>query len=63
MLVRFNTDFDKPFHQDFRNHALKGEWLGYCSISIGSDLRLHFKMIDNETAYFVAVGNHAQLYK
>ena len=54
---------DKPFHADFRNHALKGEWLGYRSISIGGDLRLHFKMIDDGTAYFVAVGNHSQLYK
>lgn len=54
---------DKPFHETFRNHALKGEWLGYRSISIGGDLRLHFKMINDETAYFVAVGNHNQLYK
>jgi addiction module RelE/StbE family toxin len=54
---------DKPFQEDFRNHALKGEWLGYRSISVGGDLRLHFKMIDDETAYFVAVGNHKQLYK
>ncbi|HVC36754.1 MAG TPA: type II toxin-antitoxin system mRNA interferase toxin, RelE/StbE family [Candidatus Dormibacteraeota bacterium] len=54
---------DKPFRENFRNHALKGEWLGYRSISIGGDLRLHFKMIDDETAYFVAVGNHDQLYK
>jgi mRNA-degrading endonuclease YafQ of YafQ-DinJ toxin-antitoxin module len=37
---------DKPFHEDFRNHVLKGEWLGYRSISIGGDLRLHFKIIN-----------------
>jgi addiction module RelE/StbE family toxin len=54
---------DKPLHEDLRSHALKGEWLGYRSISIGGDLRLHFKMIDDTTAYFVAVGNHNQLYK
>lgn len=54
---------DKPFHESFRNHALKGEWIGYRSISIGGDLRLHFKIIDEQTAYFVAVGSHKQLYK
>jgi addiction module RelE/StbE family toxin len=53
----------EPLHKDLRNHVLKGEWIGYRSISIGGDLRLHFKMIDDETAYFVAIGNHNQLYK
>ncbi len=46
-----------------RNHALKGEWLGYRSISSGGDFRLHFKMIDQNTVLFVAVGTHSQLYK
>ena len=46
-----------------RNHALKGEWLGFHSISAGGDLRLHFKMIDQNNILFVAVGSHAQLYK
>jgi addiction module RelE/StbE family toxin len=53
----------RPLYEDLRNHALKGKWLGYRSISIGGDLRLHFKMIDDDTAYFVAVGNHDQFYK
>lgn len=46
-----------------RNHALKGEWLGYRSISAGGDFRLHFKMIDKNTVLFVAVGTHSQLYR
>jgi addiction module RelE/StbE family toxin len=46
-----------------RNHALKGEWLGYYSISAGGDLRLNFKMINKTTVLFVAVGSHSQLYK
>ena len=46
-----------------RNHALKGQWLGYRSISAGGDFRLHFKMIDKNTVLFVAVGTHSQLYK
>ncbi len=46
-----------------RNHALKGEWIGHRSISAGGDLRLHFKIIDNNTVLFVAIGTHSQLYK
>lgn len=46
-----------------RNHALKGEWLGYRSISAGGDLRIHFKIVNELSVLFVAVGTHSQLYK
>ena len=46
-----------------RNHALKGEWLGYRSISAGGDFRLHFRVVDQDNVLFVAVGTHNQLYK
>jgi len=46
-----------------RNHALKGEWLGYRSISAGGDFRLHFRVVDQNNVLFVAVGTHSQLYK
>lgn len=52
-----------PNNPSLRNHTLKDEWLGYRSISAGGDFRLHFKMIDTNTALFVAVGTHNQLYK
>ena len=54
---------DKPFHKDLRNHALYGEWKGYRSISVGGDLRLHFKVIGENRVLFEAVGSHDQLYK
>ncbi len=54
---------DDQFHTQLRNHALTGEWAGFRSISAGGDLRLHFEMIDSDTAFFVAVGTHSQLYK
>ncbi|MCL5112957.1 MAG: type II toxin-antitoxin system mRNA interferase toxin, RelE/StbE family [Patescibacteria group bacterium] len=54
---------DDPFRKDLRNHPLNGKWLGHRSISIGGDLRLHFKMLDEDIAYFVAVGSHYQLYR
>lgn len=45
-----------------RNHGLKGEWLGYRSITAGGDLRLHFQVITDNKVLFVAVGSHSQLY-
>lgn len=54
---------DDPLGPSLRNHELAGEWAGYRSISAGGDLRLHFKVLDNGTIYFVAVGTHAHLYK
>jgi addiction module RelE/StbE family toxin len=54
---------DEPFHKDLRNHTLYGKWKGYRSISLGGDLRLHFKEIGANRVIFEAVGNHNQLYK
>lgn len=51
-----------PDARKLRNHALAGEWAGYRSISAGGDLRLHFRVIDDTTVLFVAVGSHNQLY-
>ena len=62
-LEALNVFIDKPFDKDLRNHELKGKWSGYRSISFGGDLRLHFKLIDSNFAYFVAIGSHKQLYK
>ncbi len=54
---------DDPVDTALLNHALTGEWAGFRSISAGGDLRLHFEMINDDTAHFVAVGTHSQLYK
>ena len=54
---------DDPFHKDLRNHTLYGKWDGYRSISVGGDLRLHFKVISGDRVLFEAVGSHHQLYR
>lgn len=54
---------DEPFHKDLRNHVLYGKWKGYRSISVGGDLRLHFKAISVDRVLFEAVGSHDQLYR
>ena len=52
-----------PDDSVLRNHALKGEWFGYHSISAGGDIRLHYRILDDQTVLFVAVGSHSQLYQ
>jgi len=54
---------DNPYDDSLRNHPLKEEWKNYRSISVNTDIRLHFKILSDDTALFVAVGNHDQLYK
>jgi addiction module RelE/StbE family toxin len=54
---------DNPTHESLRNHPLAEEWAGWRSISAGGDLRLHFRMLDDDTVFFVAAGTHSQLYK
>jgi addiction module RelE/StbE family toxin len=54
---------DEPFHKELRNHALYGKWKGYRSISVGGELRLHFKVSNDDRMLFEAVGSHNQLYR
>lgn len=54
---------EDPSNNDLRNHPLKDEWINYRSITADDDLRLHYRVINEDTALFVAVGNHNQLYK
>jgi len=62
VLDKIELFIDEPFHKDLRNHSLRDVWIGYRSISVGGDLRLHFK-VNKDNVYFVAVGTHNQLYK
>lgn len=52
-----------PMNPDLYNHPLTGEWKGYRSIAFGGDWRAHYRVIDENTALFVAVGTHSQLYR
>jgi addiction module RelE/StbE family toxin len=54
---------EDPVHASLRNHPLKGRWSSYRSIAADDDLRLHYRILDEDTALFVAVGTHDQLYR
>ena len=59
-IIIFRTE---PKHPDLYNHPLTGGWKDHRSISFGGDWRAHYKVIDKDTALFVAIGTHSQLYK
>jgi addiction module RelE/StbE family toxin len=54
---------ENPMHDSLRNHPLRDKWVNYRSITVDDDLRLHYRIIDKDTALFVAVGNHYELYR
>jgi addiction module RelE/StbE family toxin len=50
------------YNRLLRNHALNGKYLGYRSINISGDIRILYKLIDEDTALFVQIGTHSELY-
>lgn len=59
-LIMFTQD---PFNHRLNNHPLKGEWLGFRSVSIAFNLRAVYKEINKNTVRFVALGSHSELYE
>lgn len=57
-LVLFERD---EFDPVLNNHALKGRYLGYRSINITGDICVVFKR-ESESALFVVIDNHSNLY-
>jgi len=53
----------EPYHPDLYNQPLTGEWKGHRSISFGGDWRAHYIPQDKDTALFVVIGTHSQLYR
>lgn len=54
---------EDPMHNSLRNHPLKDKWVNYRSIIADDDLRVHYRVIDKDTALFVAVDTHDELYR
>ncbi len=51
-----------PFDKAVRTHKLSGNLKNYWSFSIEYDLRVIFYFEDDETAVFVDLGNHKEVY-
>lgn len=59
-IVLFRID---PFDPILNNHGLTGKYEGYRSINITGDFRAIFELIDDDTARFIDMDTHGNLYK
>jgi len=53
---------NEPFAEILDNHALTGKYLGSRSIDITGDYRAVYDPISDDSAHFVDIGTHSQLY-
>jgi addiction module RelE/StbE family toxin len=60
---RKNLFVTEQFHPLLNNHKLTGKYEGCSSFNITGDWRVVFEMIDEETAYFITIDTHSNLYK
>jgi addiction module RelE/StbE family toxin len=44
------------------NHPLSGKYEGYRSINVSGDLRIIFKILDENTILLTEIGTHSKLY-
>jgi len=54
---------DDPLHPSLGNHPLKGKYVGHRSINVSGDIRIIYKFINIDTALFLEIGTHSDLYK
>lgn len=62
-IERLNIFVVDPADSKLNNHSLAGHWSGHRSINITGDIRAVYKMESRDTAKFVAVGSHTELYR
>lgn len=60
--ARLKLFAEDPFHPLLYNHALHGEWQHFRSINVTGDIRAIYQFIDNDTAEFVLIDTHTDLY-
>lgn len=53
---------ENPFDSRLKTHKLKGNLKGYWSFSISRSDRILFRFLDNETVFFIDIGDH-RVYK
>jgi addiction module RelE/StbE family toxin len=60
---RLKVFINDPYNPILNNHPLVGELKDYRSLNINGDWRAIFTETNKgQTAYFVAIGTHSQLY-
>jgi addiction module RelE/StbE family toxin len=62
VLVRECLFRDDRQHPLLKDHALSGEFDGCRSFSITGDVRVIYKLLNPDTAVFLDIGTHHELY-
>ncbi len=52
-----------PKHPSLRLHKLSGTLDNMWSLSISTSIRMVYRLINHETAYFVDIGTHDEVYR
>ena len=58
---RYDLFVEEPTNPVLKDHVLSGKLKGYKAFSITGDIRVVY-YIHNDTAYFVDIGTHNQVY-
>lgn len=53
---------DLPLEPHYRDHDLKGNWIGYRECHVKPDLLLIYKSVDKDTLRLARLGSHSQLF-
>ena len=54
---------ENPKHPSLRVHKLTGNMNNIWSISVSMSIRMIYKLLDKESAYFIDIGTHEEVYK
>lgn len=54
---------ENPKHHSLRLHKLSGKMRNYWSISVTKSLRMIYILLNDDEAYFIALGTHDEVYK
>jgi mRNA interferase YafQ len=53
---------DQLLPENYRDHALTGDWTGYREYHIKPDLLLIYRKLDEETLRLARLGSHGELF-
>lgn len=59
---RINLFLKDPFNRVLNNHLLHGKYKKCRSINITADLRVIYEFVKEDTALFIAIDSHSNLY-
>jgi len=67
LLIQINKQIklfqSSPRHPSLRTHKLTGMMKNRWSVSVSKSLRMVYILLEGDTAYFIIVGTHDQVYR